>query len=155
MRAFLRRGAMFALLWWVLVEGRGDGWPLGAAAVVAATWASLLLAPPARQSLRLAGVPGFLAFFLRHSLRGGLQVALQALRGRAALRPGVVELRLTLPPGSPRILMTGILGLLPGTLGIELADDRLRVHVLDERLPIAAEAKTLERRIAMLFGIEP
>ena len=89
--------------------------------------------PPVKQGPRLAGVPGFLAFFLR----GGLQ----ALRGRAALRPAVVELRLVLPPDGPRILMTGVLGLLPGTLGVELADDRL---------PMAAEAKTLERRIATL-----
>ena len=35
-RAFLRRGAMFALLWWVLAEGRSDGWPFGVAAVMAA-----------------------------------------------------------------------------------------------------------------------
>lgn len=132
-RAFLRRGAMIALLWWVLAEGRSDGWPFGVAAVMATAWVSLLLMPPVKQGPRLAGVPGFLAFFLR----GGLQ----ALRGRAALRPAVVELRLVLPPDGPRILMTGVLGLLPGTLGVELADDRL---------PMAAEAKTLERRIATL-----
>jgi multicomponent Na+:H+ antiporter subunit E len=146
------RGAAFALLWWVLAEGRHDGWALGAVAVVGATWASLALSPPGRRRVHSAGLFAFLGFFLWSSVRGGAQVAWMALRGRRALEPGLVELQVRLPPGGPRILLVNALTLMPGTLGVELARKTLRLHVLDERLPVVAEARALEAAIARMFG---
>lgn len=154
----LLRGLLFASLWWILAEGRLDGWLLGGVAVAAATWVSVALWPAAAHGVRLAALPGFLAFFLMNSVRGGWQVAHMALRGREALQPGIVELPLTLPAGAPRILLTTVLGLMPGTVGVELAaeltDARLRLHVLHQDLPVVAEAQALERRIAALFGVD-
>jgi multicomponent Na+:H+ antiporter subunit E len=83
MRTVFLRALAFAALWWILAEGRLDGWLLGSVAVVAATWASITLQPPGKLPLRLAGLVGFVRFFLWNSLRGGLQVAAMALRGRA------------------------------------------------------------------------
>nr|WP_245232529.1 Na+/H+ antiporter subunit E [Thiorhodococcus minor] len=139
------------LLWWVLVEGRHDGWALGALAVVAATWTSLTLAPPGRRRIRPAGLLAFLGFFLWSSIRGGMQVAAMAMRGRRALRPGLIELAVRLPPGWPRILLVNTLTLMPGTLGVELSRKTLRLHVLDERLPVVAEARALEAAIARML----
>lgn len=141
------------MLWWLLAEGRVDGWLIGGLAVMAATWASLVLYPPAAHGLRLAALPGFLAFFLVNSVRGGWQVAGMALRGRQTLRPAFLELPLTLPADAPRILLTYALSLMPGTVGVELFDDCLRLHVLHQDLPVAAEAQVLARRIAALFGV--
>jgi multicomponent Na+:H+ antiporter subunit E len=146
------RGAAFALLWWVLAEGRHDGWALGAVAVVGATWASLALSPPGRRRIHPAGLFAFLGFFLWSSIRGGAQVAWMALRGPSALQPGLLELQVRLPPGGPRILLVNALTLMPGTLGVELARKTLRLHVLDERLPVIAEARALEAAIARMFG---
>lgn len=146
----LRRAFVFALVWLMLTEGRADGLVLGAIAVAAAAWASLWLLPST--GLRLAGLPGFLAFFVWNSLRGGVQVATMAWRGRTALRPTLLELTLALPPGPARVLMAGTLGLMPGTLAVALDGERLRLHVLDARLPVAAEARALEACIARLFG---
>lgn len=151
--ALVRRGILFALLWWVLAEGSRDGWLLGAIAVAAASWASLRLLPPHVPGVLLTRLPGFLAFFVWNSLRGGVQVAWLALRSRAKLRPAILELVLELPPGAPRILMVGTLGLMPGTLGVRLQDDRLQLHVLDTGLPVAAEAAALQAHIARLFGV--
>jgi multicomponent Na+:H+ antiporter subunit E len=145
-------GLSFAGLWWILAEGRSDGWLLGGTAVAAATWARMRLLPPGALDIRPAGVPGFVSFFLWNSIRGGLQVAWMALRGRAALQPGFIDLAVTLPPGAPRILLVYVLGLMPGTVGVDLDDVSLRLHVLDERLPVAAEARALEAAIAALFG---
>lgn len=153
-RAILYRGLLLALLWWVLSEGRADSWALGAPAVLAALWVSLHLLPPPRR-ISAGGLLGYLAFFLGNSLRGGLQVSLLALRGRAALEPAILEWRLKLPEGLPRVLMLNTLGLMPGTVGVELDDARLRVHVIDRRLPIAAEVAALERHIARIFGACP
>ncbi|MBW6496085.1 MAG: Na+/H+ antiporter subunit E, partial [Burkholderiaceae bacterium] len=130
---------LFALLWWVLAAGRLEGWLLGGIAVIAATWASLVLLPPRAQRLRIAALPGFLAFFLINSVRGGWQVALMAVRGRVALHPVLLELPLNLPAGAPQVLLTCVLGLMPGTLGVQLANNRLRLHVLHQDLPVAVE----------------
>lgn len=148
------RVVLFTCLWWILAEGRFDGWLLGGIAVAFATWASVRLWPARAHRLRLFALPGFLTFFLANSVLGGWQVALMALRGRTALRPAFLDLPLNLPDGAPQILLTNLLGLMPGTVGVELADNRLRLHVLDERLPVATEARALELRIADLFGVE-
>lgn len=153
--AVLRRALLFAFLWWVLAEGRLDAWGLGALAVALATWASLHLLPPAQRGFALGGLLGFAAYFLWNSLRGGAQVAWMALRPHCDLRPALLELELTLPPGAPRVLMLNTLGLMPGTLGVRLDGERLMLHVLDDRLPVAAEARRLEAHIDRLFGVSP
>lgn len=153
--ALLWRGLLFALLWWVSVEGRHDAWAMGLLAVVAATAASLALLPPGKYRIAPGAVLGFFGFFVWQSARGGAQVAAIALRPRLDLRPTVVELSLTLPPGLPRALMAGVLGLMPGTVGVCLTGERLRVHVLDERLPVAAGMRRLEAHIARMFGVPP
>ena len=150
-RSLFLRGLLFVALWWILAEGRNDGWLLGGIAIVAATWTSLKLLPPARQSMRLAGLMAFLRFFVWHSLRGGIQVAGMALRGRAALQPAIIELQVSLPSGSARILLVNALGLMPGTLGVDLDGANLRLHVLDDCQPIVAETRALEALITDLF----
>lgn len=153
-RALGLRALLFACLWWILTEGRSDGWLLGGIAVIAGTWTSVALWPLPTHGMSLTALPGFLAFFLANSIRGGWQVALMALHGRKALQPAFLELPLNLPAGAPRILLVNVLGLMPGTVGIELTDDRLRLHVLHQDLPVVAEARALERRIAALFGVD-
>jgi multicomponent Na+:H+ antiporter subunit E len=98
-------------------------------------------------------LPAFIAFFLWNSIRGGLQVARLALRPRLDLAPMMLELSLALPPGAARVLMLNTLGLMPGTVGVRMDDARLRLHVLDARLPVAEEARKLETLIARLFGV--
>jgi multicomponent Na+:H+ antiporter subunit E len=151
-RSIFLRGLLFIVLWWILADGRHDGWLLGGIAVAAATWTSLKLQPPARQIIRLAGLVAFLGFFVWHSLRGGMQVAGMALRGRASLKPGIIELRVTLPPGGARILLVNAVGLMPGTLSVDLDDNNLRLHLLDDCQPVVAETRALEAAIANLFG---
>ena len=153
--AIISRGILFALLWWVLAEGRNDGWQLGSLAVLAATWASIRLAPPGGHRIRPAGLLGFFVFFLSHSIRGGVQVAAMALRGRTALQPALLELNVTLPKGGPRVLLVNTLSLMPGTLGVDMSGAMLRLHVLDERAPIVAEVRALEAAIARIFGASP
>lgn len=154
-RAIAFRAAGFVLLWWILAEGRLDAWWLGAIAVAAATWASLRLAPPGALDIRVLPLLRFLGFFVWNSLRGGAQVACMALRPRPDLAPALLEFEVALPPGTPRVLMLNTLGLMPGTLGVNLDAARLRLHVLDARLPVAAEARALEAHIARLFGATP
>ncbi len=151
-----RRFVVFAVLWWVLAEGRFDAWWLGLVGVALATWGSMRLLPAGRHGVSLAPTLRFLAFFVWNSLRGGVQVAAMALRPRPDLAPALIEIDLShLPPGTARVLMLNTLGLMPGTLGVRLEESRLRLHVLDARLPVVAEARELEAHIARLFGGRP
>ena len=122
---------------------------------MAATWVSITLQPPGKLPLRLAGLVGFVRFFLWNSLRGGLQVAAMALRGRAALRPTIIELPITLPAGGARILLVNALGLMPGTVAVDLEGSMLRLHVLDDSQPVVPETRALEAAIASMVGAAP
>lgn len=152
-RAVLWRGALFALLWWALTDGRAGSWGVGSVAVALATAASLHLLPPVPTRVSRIGLVRFLAFFVHQSLRGGVQVAWFALRPRLAIRPGVHEVELRLPEGIGRVLLASIMSLLPGTLSVELEGDRLCLHVLDDSTPTEAEVRTAEIRLAQMLGL--
>jgi multicomponent Na+:H+ antiporter subunit E len=151
-RAIIARALAYALVWWALTGGRADNWGLGLAAVVLAVAASLVLSPPGPGRFSGAGLAAFAGFFLIQSVRGGVQVAAMALRPRLDLAPAILELPLGLPPGPARVWLVATLTLLPGTLGVGIAGDRLRLHVLDRRRPIEAEVRAAEARIARMLG---
>ena len=152
--SLIRRTTIFAVCWWIAVEGNLAVWPLALVGIGGATAVSLRLLPPsATPALSLRGLLLFTGFFVRQSLFGGLQVARLALQRRPCLDPALIELPLTLPPGLPRLLFTATLGLMPGTLGVRLGTTSLHVHVLDASLPIGREADILSGHIARLFGV--
>jgi multicomponent Na+:H+ antiporter subunit E len=147
----LRRSTLFALLWLVASEGNPAAWPLALAGIVGATATSLWLLPAkVLPAISAVGLARFLAWFIHQSLAGGIQVAWLALQPRPALRPALIELPLTLPPGLPRLLFTAALSLMPGTLGVRLRGDTLLVHVLDRQQPV--QAGELAERVAAVFG---
>lgn len=45
------------------------------------------------------------------------------------------------------------MSLLPGTLSVELDEEHLRVHVLDQTGAFASELAMIEVRVARLFGL--
>lgn len=151
----LRRTVSFALFWWIAAEGSLIAWPMAAIAVAASVAVSLRLLPPGKTStISMVGLVGFLGYFIKQSVLGGMQVARLALQRRPQLHPAILAVPLTLPPGLPRMLLTGTLGLMPGTLGVRLEDELLHLHVLDCGMPITEEAEQLAAHIARLFGVQ-
>ncbi len=145
------RAVLFSLMWWVLADGSVDSWLVGAPSVLFATLVSLALLPPFPFSL--TGIVRFVSFFLWRSLYGGVDVARRALHPHMPISPGLVDYRWRLPPGLPRIFMTNVVSLQPGTLSVELGADCLRVHVLDARKDFLPELKAVEDRVAEVFSI--
>lgn len=150
--AFIKRVLLFALIWWLLTEGRSDAWGMGVLLVLIAAALSLSLAPPVGWSL--SGLLRFLPFFVRYSLVGGVDVAKRAFSIGMPLQPAIIEYPLALTLPQSRLFMAGVISLLPGTLCAEVQDDKLWVHVLDQRNDIQGELKVLERKVAALFRHE-
>jgi len=137
------------LLWWILADG--EGWPFGAAAVLLATLAGLLLTPAQPRHWSPFGALRFGLYFLKASWLGGWDVAQRVFTPALPLHPAWLNYPLRLPPGPGRPLFAMTMTLLPGTLGAELHDDYVTVHLLDGAL--ATELEPLEARIASLFGL--
>ncbi len=152
LRTWLLRFVLFVLMWWVLTDGAMDSWQIGLPVVLIATLVSVMLMPPLSWSLR--GMFLFIPYFLWHSIRGGVDVARRALHPQLPISPGLFDYRFRLPPGMPRVFMANTVSLLPGTLSVELDEEILRVHVLDETGAINEELNRLENHLADIFGLE-
>lgn len=151
--AIIVRLVLFALLWWVLTSGDSNGWAIGAVTIALAVAVSLRLRAPGARRLYVMRFPGFLIFFILHSIKAGVQVAGMALRPRLDLQPAILEIDLRLPEERARVFLAGTLSLLPGTLSVGLDGSRLLLHVLDRRMPIEQEVRNAEARVARLFRI--
>lgn len=152
--ALLFRSGAFALLWLVVTENEPGAWPFGLVAAAAATAASWALMPPGRLRWHGRAVLRFVPVFLWHSLRGGLDVAWRAFHPRLPIAPTLVAHRLRLPDGLPKVLLTGTVSLLPGTLAAGSEGDRVRIHSLDRSPRLSELIDADERRVAGLFGLE-
>lgn len=152
--AIVGRVMVFAALWLILTGGDLSGLPLAVLAVFATTVVSLSMMPPRSVSWRPVGLAGFVAFFVRESIRGGLDVARRALDPRMPIDPGFVDYRMRVPEGGVRVLFVCCVSLLPGTLSARLQGDHLRIHVLFRPAPAESTIRKLETHIADAFGVE-
>ncbi len=150
----LSRFCVLAALWYVLTDGQEASWGVGIPTLIAGTYASLLLRSPHAWRWRLVGLARFLPVFFWLSWRGGFDVARRALHPQCPLAPGWLIYPLKLPIGPARIFFANTVSLLPGTLSADLEDDRLTVHILDERFSLLASLQSLESLVAGLFGLD-
>lgn len=141
----------FAALW-LLLAGNA-GWYLGCPTIVAATVLAvrLRLAPLA---LRLFALPQFIGTFLLATAAGGWDVARRALHPRLPIAPAWVRYRVHSQHPQVRMLLSSLVGLLPGTLATGMHGDQLNLHVLDEHSDWHSSVASLERALCRLFGAE-
>jgi multicomponent Na+:H+ antiporter subunit E len=145
------RVATLAGLWWLIAQGRPDAWLVGLPTVAIAALVSVRLGGAALPRLSLAGVPRFVALFLRESLAGGLDVARRTLGAKLRIQPGFRRYRMRLDHASARVLFVNCVSLLPGTLAVELDGDDLEMHLLDASEDPQPQLLQLEQAIAGLF----
>jgi multicomponent Na+:H+ antiporter subunit E len=142
---------MLFAIWCVLV-GSVSGFAYAPIFVVLALAISSRLSG-ATMRWRATQLPRFAAFFLRHSLYGGIDVARRALDPRRlSLAPRVHRYRLRLTGPDARIFFINTLSLMPGTLAMAVEVEWLYLHVLDERLPFERTLRETEACVADLFG---
>ncbi len=148
-KAFTFRLIIFAMLWWGLSAGKISQVLLVIFVITVSTTLSSLLIPP--QKISVFGVLKFIPFFMRLSLLGGLDVASRAFRPSMPLKTGFINYDLGLTHPTARVIFVWVVSLLPGTASVRLAEQNLRVHVLDQDLPHSRNLKNLEQNVADLF----
>ena len=154
LRTVLWRIVLFIAAWWILTQGKADSWGIGLVSIVSALIVSLILLPPGLFRFSFAGLFIFLLYFLSRSLKGGIQVALMAVQLDLDLHPNIQKIPLRLPEGLGRVILVNTLNLQPGTLSVDLTASSLYLHVLDERQPIEAQVRDIEKLIAHMLCVE-
>lgn len=147
------RMILLLLVWWALTEGDPSGIGFGLVITTLVTVISVRLFPAA--TVRIHPVPFlfFVLFFIGKSMTAGIDVARRLLSPSLPVNPGYLTFQLNLPEGGPRWLLANTLSLMPGTLSVSLDGDRLNLHCLDTREPVAADVKAVERKVARVFGL--
>lgn len=146
------RAVAFALLWLVLLPSAKMGdLGMGLAAVIAATWSSLRLLPPASGRVRLGALLLQVPRLLRESVVAGFDVARCAFARELPPRAGFVVHATALAPGVARNGFTAITGLLPGTVPAEDTGAAIVYHALDTAQPVAESLAAEERRLAPIL----
>ena len=113
---FLAKTAILALLWYVIAGGQTSAWITGLPAVALTAMASARLGRTSLPRISVAGPAGFVALFLRESVRGGLDVARRTLAPKLRIQPGFTRCRPRLNNPLARALLINCIALLPGTL---------------------------------------
>lgn len=146
----------FSLIWWVLTQGYFDSWILGVPTVILATLMSLHTLPAGdwHWNIHPLGVLRFVLYFLHKTVISSIDVAFRVMHPDMPLKPGLVEYPYRIKGENARVIMANTTSLLPGTLSVELGDNRLLVHSLDVGADVEGELRLLERRIADMYGIK-
>jgi multicomponent Na+:H+ antiporter subunit E len=152
-RETLIRIILFSLLWGFLIGIDWEGWLFGVPVILLATYISLAIVPEMVWKFSPMSVIRFSIYFFWHALRGGIDVIARAFHPQLPINPGFLHYEFRLPPGSPRVFLTFVTSLLPGTLSSVMKEKTLVIHVLDLNQPIPKQILNLENQVAGLFGI--
>ncbi len=75
----------------------------------------------------------YLAYFMRALIEANLDMARRVLSPSLPLRPDIVEVKTGLSSDLGKLLLANSITLTPGTLTVDVLDDRLLVHWVDSR----------------------
>lgn len=151
-RAVLRFGTM-VLLWLGLTGSDLHSWLVGLPIVVLVTWLCIRLRPASSWKWRLRAVIPFTWYFTRQSITGGWDVARHAFSRSLRLNPAIVEYPLSLPSYPAQLFFCAIVGLLPGSLVVEISEGVASVHLLDASPEARRSLADLEEHVADLFDL--
>lgn len=109
-----------------------------------------------RYAVRFFLAIGLLFFFLKELVLSSVRVAIDVLRPRLTMRPAVVAVPLELTDDAQITLLANLISLTPGTLSVDVAEDKsaLFVHAMygDDADALKRTLKAdFERRIQEVF----
>lgn len=134
---------------WYLLSG-GKDWGIGIVLIVLTTTTALYVRSTPWH-IQLRRLPAFLLFFVAKLATAGFDVAYQACRPRPSLRPGWVRFPLREPDARVSLILSAMVGLLPGTLASRIDGGELHIHVLNLNTPWHPTVARLEEQLAQLL----
>ena len=144
-----------SLLLWILLTGSVETEELGAGLLVASV-VSAASGPhlAVLNGLKLnPAVPlyifNYLVYFFIALVRANLDMARRILSPSLPINPGVVEVETSLESPLGRMLLANSITLTPGTLTVDLKEDRLLIHWIN--VPEGIDVATATRHIAAGF----
>lgn len=139
---------------WMFLVGRAQprdfivGYLIGFVVILAVN----RVTPDREYARGIAIVTGFILRFLRELVIANVQVAIEVLRPRPRIQPGFIKLPLDVESDAEITLLASVISLTPGTLSVDISDDRktLYVHAMWASDPDRVRAlikSAFERRI--------
>lgn len=141
---------IYSLLW-ILLAG-SEGFAFGALVVIVATGVSLFLAP-SPPTIQLRYLPHFVIFFVMEMAIGGWDVARRALSPSLPIKPNWVVYSLQDSPDHIKLILSALVGLMPGTLATQYKNQQLYLHVLDSEQDWQTGITKLEQQLIRLMGV--
>lgn len=154
-------GAIWNLLLgiaWVLLSGDFSGVNLLVGMVFG--YITLVLIEPHLDALkgypaRIPRMARFLGFFVKELIQANLRVAFDILTPPWHMKPGVIAFPLAARTEMEITLVANLISLTPGTLSLDVSDDRkvLYIHAmfLDDEEELRRNLKEMEHRALELF----
>lgn len=152
LKGWVFRTVALTAVWWLLTGGSLLSWMVGMPAIILSLMVTRVLPPLPLFRFRIGGAFRFFSFFLQQSILSGFDVARRAVHPKCPLAPCLIKYTFRITNGFARVFFTNTVSLLPGTLSVDLLDDDVLVHVLDEEYPALDSLQALEVRVAALFG---
>jgi multicomponent Na+:H+ antiporter subunit E len=151
--------AVAASLLWACLSGRLDdpfASAFGVLAVMAAvltSWRIHALDEEGAPYGKILGLMTYTVWLMGQIAIANAGAARRILAGRGAISPTLVRFRTQTPPGFARMVFANSITLTPGTVTVEVEDDALLVHALDERAVTAEGLARMERRVMRALGL--
>ena len=129
MRTFLLN-VLLAIAWMFLV-GQAQprdfiiGYLIGFGVILAVN----RVTPDRRYARDVAIVTALILRFLRELVIANVQVAIEVLRPQPRIQPGFIRLPLEVESDAEITLLASIISLTPGTLSVDISDDRRTLYV--------------------------
>jgi multicomponent Na+:H+ antiporter subunit E len=111
---------------------------------------------PSTLAARTARGVGLAGFFVRELLRANVRVAMDVIRPRSLIRPAVIAIPLDVTKDGEILLLSMLINITPGSVTIDLSDDRRTLYVHVMHMKTADESRReikagFERRVKLLF----
>lgn len=141
---------IYSFLWILLAEGAGLAF--GVIVVITSSIISLYLTP-SPPSFRLRYLPHFVIFFVMEMAIGGWDVARRAISPSLPIKPNWVVYSLQDSPEHIKLMLSALVGLMPGTLSTQYKNHQLYLHVLDSTQDWQTGVTKLEQQLIRLMGV--
>lgn len=111
---------------------------------------------PRRYMGKVGTFIGLFAFLIYELVLANIKLAIDVVRPRSTVRPGVIRLPLDVTSDAEILLLAALINLTPGSVALDVSEDRrtMYVHVLHMETPDKSREEIkhgFERRVLKLF----